>query len=302
MIARLRASYEVTRLELDPPKTYPSPGRCIYCGAKGVALGDEHIIPLALGGAFVIAKASCRSCEKITHRYERTVARQIFGNFRLRHNFPTRHPEERPKHLRIGTVTAGGVSALKDIPVVEHHGTAFTYKFGRAHLLAGLPRGADKLQFIPIAIVDHDDAKRLIERHHWDGKVTIRVTPYELARMVAKIAHAYAVAELGIDSFNPLALDVVLNQTEDVGYTVGGTLDDVPPVEGGAHLLEISYDGIVPNVFIIVGVRLFSSLGAPVYHVVVGNFDFQKPQHVKTFHEQQRRAATNTKSFPHPFF
>jgi len=39
-------------LALHPARTYPPVGRCIYCGST-VALSDEHVVPLGLGGRFM---------------------------------------------------------------------------------------------------------------------------------------------------------------------------------------------------------------------------------------------------------
>jgi len=49
-------------------------GECVYCGAKE-NLANEHIVPLALGGNLVLQNASCRSCAKITGKFEQRVLR-----------------------------------------------------------------------------------------------------------------------------------------------------------------------------------------------------------------------------------
>ena len=46
------------RLPSHPDKTYAALGRRLYCGADGT-LSDEHIIPLGLGGRWVLPKSSC---------------------------------------------------------------------------------------------------------------------------------------------------------------------------------------------------------------------------------------------------
>jgi hypothetical protein len=47
---RLRGLFVV---RLSPFMKYPPVGFCIYCGARNVELGAEHIIPYALNGAMV---------------------------------------------------------------------------------------------------------------------------------------------------------------------------------------------------------------------------------------------------------
>jgi hypothetical protein len=69
-------------------KRYPPVGRCIYCGVS-YDLREEHIVPFSLGGVLILPKASCRKCENITHRFEYTCARQVFGKLTVRHNLAT---------------------------------------------------------------------------------------------------------------------------------------------------------------------------------------------------------------------
>jgi hypothetical protein len=90
-------------------------------------------------------------------------------------------------------------------------------------------------------------------------------------QMLAKIAHSYAVAELGVSTFAPLLLDLILKADElDAANFVGGFIgtdekftlfDGTSPHE----LLLHNSDGTV-----IVLIQLSADLGAPVYQVAVG--------------------------------
>jgi hypothetical protein len=55
-------------------------GACIYCGARGTVLTNEHVIPLSLGGQHILERASCRACADITTKFERDVARDMWGD------------------------------------------------------------------------------------------------------------------------------------------------------------------------------------------------------------------------------
>ena len=70
-------------------------GICIYCGKKNAKLGDEHIIPYGLGGQLILQAASCKACETITAKFEGVVQRTIYGDFRMRHNLPSRRKRDR---------------------------------------------------------------------------------------------------------------------------------------------------------------------------------------------------------------
>src|SRR4051794_2543668 len=104
--------------------TYPPVGRCIYCGEtklpRGVLrFGNEHIIPLALGGNLVLPEASCRECEKIINReIENPILRQEWGHLRTRRDFPSRNKALR-KH-RTHLMMRGTDGAPIPIPIKDH--------------------------------------------------------------------------------------------------------------------------------------------------------------------------------------
>ena len=68
------------------PTRFSSKGRCIYCGRDDVNLTDEHVVPLSLGGQHVIEGASCSSCAKIATKFERDVAREMWGDARIHYS------------------------------------------------------------------------------------------------------------------------------------------------------------------------------------------------------------------------
>jgi hypothetical protein len=51
--------------EFGRQKVFPPVKCCIYCGAQDCKLGDEHIIPQALGGNMILPAAACRECERM---------------------------------------------------------------------------------------------------------------------------------------------------------------------------------------------------------------------------------------------
>ena len=87
-----------------------------------------------------------------------------------------------------------------------------------------------------------------------------------LCRVLAKIAHSYAVAELGLGGFTPLLREFIRGEGGDRFRYVGG---EFKPGAPGAGLHEIGFEQGVTG-YLVVRIRLFASLGAPVYRVVVG--------------------------------
>ncbi len=80
------------------PRTYDPADVCIYCGST-VALSDEHIIPLGLGGRLILPKASCAICREAASKFERTCLRTMYGPLRLLYDLPTRRKGDRPETL-----------------------------------------------------------------------------------------------------------------------------------------------------------------------------------------------------------
>lgn len=282
---------------------YPAILRCIYCRDSDIRnLTDEHIFPYSLGGNLVLEKSSCRECANITKKYEQTVARDVFGKFRVRHNIQTRRKKERPQSYPIDINNPDGTSSTIDIPAKSHPSPLFLYKFAPANILHGLSREIDTFLWI-IYCAATSDAIELIETHKWDGKLKIRPVPIEFARMLAKIAHSHAVAMLGTEAFHPLALDIILCRTDNVSYLVGGnyaaptsSTDDLEaPVRGAGHLFSLRYvSGPHQELFLLGEIRLFASLSSPTYHVIVGKVENQN--HHDIFETQRLLAASTSAS------
>jgi hypothetical protein len=96
-----------------------------------------------------------------------------------------------------------------------------------------------------------------------------KINPLEFARFLAKIAYAYAVADLGKYAFIPLILPLLFGRRAVFTDLVGGDYE-IPPATSDLHRLQsfVCDAGIVK--FQCVQIRLFANRGTPIYHVVVG--------------------------------
>ena len=260
---------------------YPPVGFCIYCGSKDVKLGEEHIIPYALNGAMVLPMASCKSCEKETHSYEHTVCRRIFGNFRIRYKVRSRRKKERPSHIEIGITSKDGTPGKALVPAHEHPAVLFLYKFEESDYLKGNREEDAKFNWVPISIFSKDELDELIRKYNWDQKLEIKMVPVEFARMLAKIAYSFTVAEITLEGFTPFQqlVDVILNRDNNISYLIGGDWEIPAPDPAGFHYLDMTYmvrDGYVD---VIVQIRLFPAFETPLYRVVVGRVDLKNQKH-----------------------
>ena len=92
-------------------------------------------------------------------------------------------------------------------------------------------------------------------------------------RSLAKTAHAFAVAKLGMDAFKPVLTDLILSRSHDVETFVGDAMVDNPVAEDPANTLEIylgeAEDGPAAG-YLFVRIRLYPGLGSPAHLVVIG--------------------------------
>jgi hypothetical protein len=105
-----------------------------------------------------------------------------------------------------------------------------------------------------------------------EGYKVARVGPLDYARMLAKIGHAFIVAEYGEDSFKPALTDLIRGRTDGAPYLVGGDDSGTPLQDQPGQLHHVyRHDCNVNGVdYILATIRLFAFMGMPRYHVVVG--------------------------------
>lgn len=248
-------------------------GQCIYCGAKDVPLGREHIIPLALNGDRILPEASCPNCSKVTSKIERYVTKTMFGAFRAKTNMQTRRPKKRPTDYPISIKKEGVPELVVKVPTAEHPHTLLLPRIPPARYLGGLPDEPDK----PVDCVwwvysDNSKFEDAAEKFGiTDGQLSAGLCdPSKLSQMLAKIGHCAAVAEFGFNSFRPLALDLALGRSESINYLVGCRVKPDPKPQSDDDLHDVRCYVRKHDNVIVAEIGLFINLGAPRYHVVVG--------------------------------
>jgi|ERR1019366_9064423 hypothetical protein len=97
---------------------------------------------------------------------------------------------------------------------------------------------------------------------------TVNTEPFCLT--LAKIAHSFTVAELGVGTFEPFLPSVIRQRDlSNRAEFIGGGLGNEPPSD---HLHELAFDTAINTKLdvIAVRIRLLGLLGTPTYHVAVG--------------------------------
>lgn len=268
---------------------YPPVGRCIYCGATKpggghTRFGDEHIVPFAFGGNLVLPEASCRLCEQIINRdIENPVLRQEWGRLRDRLGWPTRTKADRAKRRFTFIEQTDGVRLR--VPLADHSTPVLLYRFAEANILSGFSPASKDANWTVSTFGDLEKEAETRRKYPlWNGVHSVVPRPYEFARLVAKIGHAYACAELGADSFTHSVTDLILGKSDDYFYRVGGALDLQPARLGSDHWFDLRILFVGPTLArLIVGIRMFAQMIGPQYYVAVGEIDLMQAEHLTTF-------------------
>lgn len=249
---------------------FPPVGKCIYCGSPE-SLSDEHIIPYGLDGDRILPKSSCHACAAVTSKVERHCQREMLGFFRQTIGFQSRRKKIRPEKLPLEvTYEDGRVRTLMLLPA-NYPKSLCLPVMPIARALRGLLPDLDE---VPVRGAgwwmwyDQEARERLGAQGvvSYEGSGTIN--PSEFLRMIAKIAYGAAVANWGVNTFEPLITDFILGRAQGMNYLVGCV--------GREESIKTAFDHTVnfrehrPSGMLIVNVRLFAALGAPTYHALVG--------------------------------
>lgn len=245
-------------------------GYCIYCGKKAGKLTREHIIPFGLGGTWVLPKASCQMCATITSNVERFCLRPMLGQFRIHMKLPTRRRDKRPGALPLEIVRADGTVLKKDVSVEELPITYIGFDWPPPRLLEGKP---PQQTFDGQIVVRHMGPESFLKHGTAGDKIKIgSVSMPIFARMLAKIAHSFAVANLPPGQFRPMLPEFILGLADiNASSLVGGDKSGWSPTNE-PQLHSVCLQDYVANhqTYVLARISLFDFFKLPAYHVVVG--------------------------------
>lgn len=268
-------------LPIDNEHVYAPLGRCLYCDAKD-KLGKEHVIAKSLGGRKIFPRASCTSCGTTTSEFERTVARTMLGPMRMYFDMDSRRRDERPDKLPLKVkLRANDDWSFIDVdrkaypflilfPLLNIPGelTGRSIEGDQAAKCASFWTRAASFQ---LGIFEHVEmlAQLLkVAAIMPEGRADVDA----FVRMLAKIGHAFATAELEGKNFRPSTIEVIGNaKAGDALQFVGGSPHNEPP-SGTLHEMEFAYVRHDPTL-VLVRIRLFAVLGTPAYFVAAGRCD-----------------------------
>ncbi len=205
-----------------PSKRYAPLNRCAYCDATE-DLSEEHIIPLGLGGDLVLPKGSCGRHRKATCKVEDFVLRRYLCALRSHLSLPSRRPHLRPDGYPL-VLKRGHHSWKQKVNLADHPGIVRFVIFDPPGRVAGRPPVQETFSFRLTTTHIFPDIDLRLARLGADGfEDKVNVNAMSLARVIAKIGHGFAIAELGIDAFEKTYLNGLISDgAADWNYWVGG--------------------------------------------------------------------------------
>jgi hypothetical protein len=274
-------------VDRSPALRLPSPGKCIYCGAADVPLTEEHVIPYAIGkNATILEGACCEDCQRIIQPYEQEVLKKQLGVFRAMVEAPTRSKKDRPKTIILPLVEYDENGEVvrdlgtHEVPIADGPLILNLWQSPPPRILGEKidPADAHGRPWRYIEASRADPILRKIETELGVERVGFRLPPVNrlhYLRSLAKTAHAFVAAKLGIDAFEPLLTDLILKRSDDVEQFVGDKAG-VAALEGPTgHSFKITL-GETPKELgaagglIVVFMQLWADLGSPPHLIVVG--------------------------------
>jgi hypothetical protein len=246
---------------------------CIYCRKDDRPLSREHIIPYSLNGEIVLPAASCEDCSRITSEFEREVARAGFGIFRAQNGVRSRkktNPLDNEVKITGETFAGGTVDLTAKAGAVAI--SCAVLRMPAPGILLGNAANAEGSISMELPEKMNPGLRSLRERLGL-FKIYSSVLSFPMnatMRLLEKIAHAYAVAEYGIDGFSPVLVSHILygpNEHVAQWHYVG---EHIPPARQAEKPLQIREVELNSQRWLVVDISLHFNSKIPMYQVFAG--------------------------------
>lgn len=249
---------------------YSPINHCIYCCAT-TDLRDEHILPFALSGTAILPKSTCGQCARITGRIEQTVLRGPMWGVRVYRNLRSRSKHKDAQKTYPLKVLRAGEEEVVHLPVEKYPVLLHFPIFSPPAFLN--PEGyINGIRIIGTATISFGPKpeKVMMELGATISKQSQTWEPVAFARMIAKIAMAYAAAEnqITLVEGDATVLSGILGKTDDIGRWVGTLTKPFRAYDGLLHRILIHQDK--QKGLLIGEVQLFSDSETPSYGVILG--------------------------------
>jgi hypothetical protein len=282
----------------DPRQELKAIGRCMYCNATefipgtGLPLSEEHFVTEGLGSRLVLLDASCKRCAEKTSNIERMVLRWSLLVPRIRLGI-RRKKRKRAEALFPVSINQTKGNVIFHTSLEDHPSVLFLPVFNPPGLMIDRTIGESGFQSAFLKTLT------ALPKPGYPEFATPAVDTAAFCQLIAKIAHGFAVLELGLDGFTPLLPDVVLKEYGGDNslswfHLVGGDPRQFAPAEA-QHVLGWGFFEKNDTEYLIVSLRLLADEGAPVYFAVAGTLtsDQSAKAHAAAEVRAQERGTTH---------
>lgn len=251
--------------------TYKSVGRCIYCNRRSTSLSNEHIIAEAIGGNWILPKSSCKRCQEKTKKLEGHCFGGTIKAFRLYMGMQGKR-KDKAKQFPIRLRFPDGHEETVQIPI-ETYPAILVLPYPKATpTVLEKPTGDPDTLFDSWGLTINGETLKNYPEGTRVGGAPLHIGNW--LRMIAKIAHSYTVAELGVDGFRPLLTSIILGHDRCFSHYIGARSSEIPSAaKSYHHSVDIGecHTGTIPGKrYVYALVRLFACFGAPEFFLVVG--------------------------------
>jgi hypothetical protein len=262
--------------------TFPSIGRCIYCGTTEGKLTTEHIIPESLSGNLTLPQASCLACADKTKRIEQLCTAEEHGMFfsiRVHLGMKSKRGSTKRGTIRTVVTSRDGTRTRKTFAADDLPVAVYQWKLPPAGILVGRDPATEITTRKGATFWQSPRGPGQPPRQT-NGEAAIGTfAPEPFLQLVAKIGYSFAAGAIGPHALTPEVADLILNKHPrhtDYTYFIGTDELDLPyrrvdfSGELTHRLEDVKRTASDGQTYWVVKVHLFHNLGFPEYHVVLG--------------------------------
>jgi len=242
-------------------------GQCIYCGVGHEGqLSDEHVVPLALHGNYVLRDASCEACRHNISGFETALLR---GGFRAAREAFVYNSRSKSRPQTLPVFDAHGVTDSRmNIPVGDYPVTLIMPTISGPQI-DDLPY-KQKPGVMPWLYRSHN-FDVLSAKHNLTKFASNSLDVRSFFRTLAKVAHGLAVGAFGLNGFVPFLRPVILEPDYPAYSRFIGMIGVQPqPLLEKGFEVEIGVETLGESEYVSARIRFFPELNTPFYRVIAG--------------------------------
>lgn len=218
--------------------------KCIYCGSNGPELTDEHVIPYALNGQYILKKASCPQCQKITSAFESNILKHNWGDFRKGVGFNTRNKRKK-NEIGVQIKDKNGEEKTLFLPKEKQIVYIILPEYEvPGYILDKNNTGIKVVGTTHFSRCPNMSVKEFIEKYDISEFIFSSTYSYsDLPRLLMKIAYGMAVFQYGYDCFEEnYVLPYILDKDKPgLGDFVGTSKNKSIPVQPGPIVVKLGF-------------------------------------------------------------